>query len=451
MKTKKVNKDYAKMSLIFIATLMIFWSNMVLADDLQIKTAVRSALAGDYLTAEKIYSQIITDNPADLEARLGRARIYSWQKKFTEAKNDFEFILETDPNHQAALLGSAYNFSWEGNYEIAEDIFRRVLINDPANVEAKKGLAYVAMWSGKFEKAVNLFQELWKQNPGDVDLSIALGQSYLNSGRTRDARSTFKNLLDAYPQNLEVQEWYASLQNSSARWEIGLWGGYSGFADTGELGLRSLDIQYRPSQSARLWTRYDNSLSLDNLNIIRQQQSIGTYYLGASNSWNSTFFTRAQFGLRSFPDGVSQNLYELEQIIFFPSGSSVKIGGLIAPRQDNITEWMLFGGFNFLIISDLRIEPLFYYSSASATKNSEQRLLLNGHYHFRNNQMLSAGFFVTNLNIPDPSIKENYFGSHLFWTFPILKKHWLNFLVRYETGIESDFIVGAVGIKLRLE
>jgi tetratricopeptide (TPR) repeat protein len=451
MKTDKAKKAQAKRYLLSFAILLIFGPNMVVADDLQIKTAVRSALAGDYLTAEKIYSQIIMDNPTDLEARLGRARIYSWQKKFTEAKYDFEFILQADPDHQAALLGYAYNFSWEGNYDIAEDIFRRVLINDPANIEAKKGLAYVALWSGKYDKAVNLFQEMWNQNSDDVEMGIALGQSYLSSGRSRDARLTFKKLLESHPRNIEVQKWYASLQNSSARWEIGMWGGYSGFADTGELGIRSLDIQYRPSQSARLWSRYDNSLSLDNLNIIRQQQSIGTYYIGASNSWNSTFFTRAQFGIRSFPDGVSQNLYELEQIVFFPSGSSVKIGGLIAPRQDNITEWMLYGGFNFLIISDLRIEPLVYFSKASASENSEQRLLINGHYHFRNNHILSAGFFVTNLNTPDPTVKENYFGSHLFWTLPILNKHWLNFLFRYETGIESDFIVGAVGIKLRLE
>lgn len=137
--------------------------------------------------------------------------------------------------------------------------------------------------------------------------------------------------------------------------EANVWGGYTAFADAanapassraGEGGLRSAELSLWPTASVRVFARYDNTLSLDNLALIRAGRRLPLYRGGAQVDWAGRFTTVGHVSHRTLPGGIDQTMYGGEQVVFIPGGTALKAGGWIGPRSDNVTEWLAHAGVN---------------------------------------------------------------------------------------------------------
>ena len=75
-------------------------------------------------------------------------------------------------------------------------------------------------------------------------------------------------------------------------------------------------------------------------------------------------------------------LYSAEQVIYPNSFLSLKLGGLLADREDNRTDINVYSGISVRFNSHFYLEPIFFYTTTNSVDENEWRLLLNGEYRF---------------------------------------------------------------------
>lgn len=431
--------------------MLVLLSSIAFSQSGYLDKAIQLAISGKHQEAEIVYSEILIKNPDNIQAQLGRAHVLSWQGKYDEAEADFRKILYADSQNQEARMGYGYTLAWSKRYNDAEAQFKRVLELDPDNIEAQKALAFVALWAKNIRKAVERFNQLESQSNSDSELYVGLGQSYLLSGRQKPAREAFKKAMHFSRSNHNIKSLYHSVAFSPTIFNVALWGGYTNIDSNNEFGVRAIEISTNPIRNLSFWVRYDNSLSLDNLSLIQSNNNIATYYVGGVSNWNESFSTKLEYGHREIISSISQNIFNLEQIIFFPTGTSIKFGGLVAPRSDKISEWMTFGGFSFSLFENFRLEPIFFYSSATESDDNEQRILINSLYQLSNGSQFSAGVFYGKHNSNITQFDGDIAGGNLQWLMPVFEAHWINALLKYESTPLVNFFVASLGFRFRLE
>jgi hypothetical protein len=168
--------------------------------------------------------------------------------------------------------------------------------------------------------------------------------------------------------------------------EASLWGGYTSFASTpgalssggaAQTGLRSAEVSLWPSRRLRVFGRYDNTLSLDNLALIRAGRSVPLYRGGAQFDWGRRFTTIVDAGHRTLPGQITQNMLNAEQVIFLPRNLVAKAGGWIGPRSDSRTEWLGHVALSLPVGARLRLEPTLFIANSGIAGEGQWRGLLN--------------------------------------------------------------------------
>ena len=167
--------------------------------------------------------------------------------------------------------------------------------------------------------------------------------------------------------------------------EASVWGAYTTFSDPPTVGtsskdagagIRTAELAVWPSAEFRIFGRYDNSLSLDNLTLVRAGRRVPTWIGGTLFNWSGRFTTVLEAGHRTLPGRVGQTIIGGEQVVYSRSGVAFKAGGRLYPSSDSRTEWMLHGGVNFPLGAGIRIEPTFFYSRTGIAGESQWRGLL---------------------------------------------------------------------------
>jgi tetratricopeptide (TPR) repeat protein len=127
--------------------------------------------------AEAAYETYLQRNPEDVEARLNLGHLYSQDKSYEKALEQFRIILATKPHYLAALLGKARVLAWQGHYGESLQSYDEALAIQPDNSEAEAGKAFVLLWSGHPGEAQRLFSELHQRYPRDAEVAKGLEQA----------------------------------------------------------------------------------------------------------------------------------------------------------------------------------------------------------------------------------------------------------------------------------
>ena len=185
-------------------------------------------------------------------------------------------------------------------------------------------------------------------------------------------------------------------QSSKPLVEAALWGSYSTFpgapgSDDAGAGLRTVELALWPSAQLRLFGRYDNSLSLDNLTLLRAGRRVPLWTGGALFNWGGRFTTVLHAGRRTLPGRIGQTLFGMEQVLYLDGGSALKAGGEAAPREDGRTEWMVHGGISIPAGPRFRLEPTLFYARSGLPGESQWRGLLAGTLGVGRSAELAAG------------------------------------------------------------
>ncbi len=443
-------KNQIKQSTGILAILLVLICNTpcLLAQSSNLQIAQELMVTKNYVQAELLYNKILKENPQDNEALLGRAILYSWQQKYKAASTDFELLLNRRANDVQTLTAYGYNLAWAGIYVKAESMFRKVLVIEPLNMDAVKGLAYLALWKGKGKLAVNRFNRLLKDSTAPADLYIGVGHAHLLAGRQKEARHSFDIANSMQPSHSGSKELLQAVQASPGFLEISVYGGYTQFESSNIWGLRSAEVAVQPNSFYRVWARYDNTLSLENFALVQNRENSEAYFAGGLVNWNKYLTTKLEGGYRNSPEGSDEQLILLEQQVFLKNKLILKGGGFVSlADQQNV--WTSFGGISVPIMDGWSLEPLFYYTRPSKGNTKEQRLVLNSYTQLGKGYQISIAGIYGAISGAE-GLDENIYGGSVAWMIPFAKKHWINVLLRYETGLQ-ELLSASLGFKYRIE
>lgn len=171
-----------------------------------LEEAQKLAKDGDWKLAEGKYIEIIKLDSRNVDAYLGLGRLYAEQKKFSEARQIFEFLLKLNVATPDLYLDIA-NLSWEeNNLDEAKIYYLKALSLDGARVIARINLGLIFSELGDKTSAAQQFSaalELDPRNPRYLDLLV---ESSIQIGEVALAKRALNNLKEVNPENQKIKE-----------------------------------------------------------------------------------------------------------------------------------------------------------------------------------------------------------------------------------------------------
>ncbi len=406
--------------------------------------AAQLAHNAQYDSAIAVYTQLLQDDPENASLLIGRGYAYSWQGQYQAALADFGRVLSMESENSDAMTGAAYTHAWAGNYATADSLFKRVQELEPSRNEIPVARAYVALWRGNLDEALTRFEYMKHEMPENGEVLMGLAQTQIEAGQLRSARRSLESLLQLQPENETAQKLLNDIRNHTAFMELSINTGYSNLTTNETFGVRSFGLLFRPLPNLMVNAHYDNTLSLDNSQIISMDKSAPLYKIGAGISWHKDAYSKLEAGRRDV-SGISQTLLMAEQVLFLDD-IALKAGAVFGANADFNDEWMVFGGASFPIMKSLSLEPHYFFSDNGI--DNQQRFLLASTYRFSRDYELSGGLLYGRFS---GTRNDDIFGAHLSFNAPLVENHWWSLRFNHEElpGYSQNVI--ALGLRLRLE
>jgi tetratricopeptide (TPR) repeat protein len=191
------------------------------AEDLFLAKADMLYEKGDWDLAVQAYNDLLQSFPNGahrLEAHLGRGNAYYFLEKFSEAVEDFKFVLvHRQPDGDSEILAKAnLGLGWAyvklNDIEAAVKSFREVAQNSSRpemKVNALIQLADAYHETGKLDEAVSMYQDILKAH---ADSSLAdyvqyrLAITFLKSENIAGASGALETLAQVYPASKYLED-----------------------------------------------------------------------------------------------------------------------------------------------------------------------------------------------------------------------------------------------------
>jgi tetratricopeptide (TPR) repeat protein len=127
--------------------------------------------------------KVIERKPGDFDELLKRARIVSWSEDWKGAIGYYEELLVSYPDNKDVLKELGQLYAWTQNWQKARVTFEKLLVLYPNDDEALKELGNVYFFDEKYDAARRIYQRLGQSDP---DLARQL-TARLNEGAYIDA------------------------------------------------------------------------------------------------------------------------------------------------------------------------------------------------------------------------------------------------------------------------
>lgn len=173
---------------LLISVFLIIFSVQAGAEE---KTDVKELLAeayvidGDHEKAKEIYGDILKEDPHNVKARLQKARILGWQRRYAESIEEYEMILKEDHDEKIELEIKAKKAYWDNRVRQAISHYRALVEKDPENVEAMFDLSQVYSYQGMWEDAIGQYESILEVSPTHFRAKEALEKVNLIASRVK--------------------------------------------------------------------------------------------------------------------------------------------------------------------------------------------------------------------------------------------------------------------------
>ncbi|MBK8608949.1 MAG: tetratricopeptide repeat protein [Chitinophagaceae bacterium] len=388
----------------------------------------------------------VINMPATAQS-MEEAIAFSHAGKYAEAEQLFTKLINKDGANTQLLIASGFNNAWNKNYAAAESRFNKALQVDPSNADAAKGLAYTYLYKGHFAKAASAFNKILIKDQYSEESRFALGLAYMNLQKKNKAKEQFEKVLQINKSNTEAGSFIKEIEAGRGIVELSALAGISSADGESKFGLRQIQAGYHINNEVQVYARYDNSLSQDNYFFIKNNFNSHAFMGGLYARWHNRIGSKIEYGYRSLPGKIDQNIYQTEQVIFLPKNFAVKLGGSIITVPNLQNEWMLMSSVSVPIAKKFKIEPHYYFIRRI---DDEHRFLLNIGYNISPKTDAAVGIFNgTEKNIKT-NIKYNVFGMYAYSNIHIRGPWGVTVLARYEKDAAGrNSFIAATGLKVR--
>lgn len=130
---------------------------------------------GNIESALECYTKALAIEPKLVPVLEQRSGIYLSKGEDAKALQDFNMILTQQPDNELALLGRAYLRMELKMFQETRMDLNSLLLNYPQNKQGELGMAILCQKEGKFEESAELFANLIERYPSDPSLYEARG------------------------------------------------------------------------------------------------------------------------------------------------------------------------------------------------------------------------------------------------------------------------------------
>ena len=128
------------------------------------------------------------------------------ERKFVEAIEYFDKILEVEPNDSIALGNKGAALTQLNKYEEALLIYDNALQIDPANINILNNKAATLFNLGKIDESLQTLDNILEIEPSNVNVLILKGKVLSETKRYSEAFSIFKKALEFDPANEDAKK-----------------------------------------------------------------------------------------------------------------------------------------------------------------------------------------------------------------------------------------------------
>jgi len=162
--------------------------------------AERALRAGNYQEAEKLFRQLLTKDPDDIDARLGLSRALLKQRLLQDAFDHAARAITLDPLSASAhaLLGTAVLAS--GRFRQSIEEFRTALSLNEDEPAAIAGLAMVDFYENRLTSCIIGLQRAIVLDSNEPDYLYDLGQAAARSERYKEGADAYERFLAVAPK-----------------------------------------------------------------------------------------------------------------------------------------------------------------------------------------------------------------------------------------------------------
>jgi len=229
---------------------------------------------------------------------------------------------------------------------------------------------------GDIDGAVAAYRAAIESSPNDVALRLELARLLDRENRLADARAAYREVADVSPGNVEASRALARLEQEGTVVDASVAGGST---LEGSPSLRGAEISVRPIRFLRVWGRYDRSLGVDGVPLIRGPDEIEGYFGGVALSWGEDrlFTTSVEVGRRidditpqtGTAETLDQNTIHVEQRALVPAGrgyAALSAGGYLGRWFDR-DDWLAYARVRVPVGDGIDIAPAVFTGETVGT------------------------------------------------------------------------------------
>jgi tetratricopeptide (TPR) repeat protein len=143
---------------------------------------------GHYTAGIALLDRLLLVAPENGDARLDRARVLAWARRFDESVAGYLEALRLASNDRQALLGLAQTLAWMDRLDSARAVYARIRAAHPTDLEARQGEARVTGWSGRLVAAEAQWRTALALDTANAASLAGLSQTLRWQGRPDAAR-----------------------------------------------------------------------------------------------------------------------------------------------------------------------------------------------------------------------------------------------------------------------
>ena len=169
--------------------------------------------------AEKLYKELLTQSPDNIQVLDLLARIKISQKKYQEGITINKKILELDSQNENALFDIALAYKNEGLLKESIEFYNKVITLNPQNTNAHYNVAFIYADLGDVNNAIYHFNKVLEHNPNDSDTKYFVSLAYLKNRDYKKGLPFFEYRMCRESALLTQVHTYPNLMKQAKLWQ----------------------------------------------------------------------------------------------------------------------------------------------------------------------------------------------------------------------------------------
>lgn len=183
----------------------------------KLQEALRAAVAGDLENSERIFTELIEEDPEDASVWSNRGSVRLSMDKFDEATNDLSQAIKLAPEASVPFLNRAIAYEALGHYKDAIEDCKSAIVNDPEEFAAWYNLGNVDVKVQDYDGALVAYERASALAPGIAGYRLKQALVLFQLNRPVEARKLVEGLVRKYPNYAEAHAALAAILWSEDR------------------------------------------------------------------------------------------------------------------------------------------------------------------------------------------------------------------------------------------